>query len=329
MKKILFVLFLFASTLTTVEAKYLKLPDGSFYEIHAGKYQDDTRLWYCVAYSKYPNAFYMKAPTDCGSDFYKKFEEYYFEMSGKNEKLIQAVPLLQNGDWFLNERKLSGYEMFCDAYTRSNQTKNNAEYQRERDYFCARNKNSSLTNRQITTSDTLAPSSANSSVSNSTTDLGQAISNALQTDLLRTALMIGFFFLLTIGVSIKNLSKPSHCGRWWGALLGSIIAVLLMFKNLQPVYSNTWFQIIGINFTIFYGIGFLIAYFWRKFRNKSSTHVANLNDDSLWAQALSETEGTNRENGLWAKCLAESNGVTEVAKAIYIKLRVKQLKNKA
>ena len=294
-------------------------------EMAAGKYEDDAQLWNCWAYSKYPNAFFFQAPIDCGNIYYKKFEEFYFETNSRKEQQLQVIPLLQNGDWFLNDKKLSGYEMFCDAYTRANLTKNNTEYQRERDYFCAKSTKIPAPITQNTSSS--ATLTSRTSTSNNI-DLSTAATDAMLAVALRTSLMVGIFLVLTIGVSIKNLSKASHCGRWWGALLASIIAVLLMFSNTQPTYSEAWFQIITINFLLFYALGFSIAYTWQKLRNRPPAKTTKTEDDALWALALAETEGTNRQDGLWAKCLVESNGITDVARAAYIKQRVKQLQNK-
>jgi hypothetical protein len=47
--------------------------------------------------------------------------------------------------------------------------------------------------------------------------------------------------------------------------------------------------------------------------------------ESIYAQALHELEGGNRNDGLWAKCFAEADGAEHIAKAQYIKIRVPQI----
>lgn len=47
--------------------------------------------------------------------------------------------------------------------------------------------------------------------------------------------------------------------------------------------------------------------------------------ESIYAQALHELEGGNRNDGLWAKCFAEADGSEHIAKAQYIKIRVAQI----
>ena len=47
--------------------------------------------------------------------------------------------------------------------------------------------------------------------------------------------------------------------------------------------------------------------------------------ESIYAQALHELEGGNRNDGLWARCFADADGLENVAKAQYIKIRVDQL----
>lgn len=329
MKKLLTIVCFFIMSFTNVEAKYVKLPDNSYYKIPTGKYEGDASFWFCFAYSKYPNAYSLISPSNqtCGNDFYIKFKEIYFEQNNQKELILEAVPLLQNGDWILNNKKLSGNAMFCDAYTQASQTKENIEYQKEKAFFCNTNSLVPAQNIQTNTNQTSKVSTF-ASISNNEVNTGQAFIDALTTVALRIVLIVGIFYLLTIGVTVKNLNKPSHNGRWWGALLGSMVAVLLMFKNPQPTYSNSWLEIIIINFVLFYVIGFFIAYAWKLLHNKSIKKSAIVNDESLWAMALSEVDNERQQKALWARCFAEANGNNEKAKAMYIKERVWQLKQK-
>ena len=48
-------------------------------------------------------------------------------------------------------------------------------------------------------------------------------------------------------------------------------------------------------------------------------------EESLWADALAELEGSNRRHGLWAKVFAEANGNEATAMAAYLRERVGQL----
>ena len=50
-----------------------------------------------------------------------------------------------------------------------------------------------------------------------------------------------------------------------------------------------------------------------------------LNEETLWAKALSELEGDHRRMGLWAKCFSLANGNESQAKASYLRERVSQL----
>ncbi len=50
-----------------------------------------------------------------------------------------------------------------------------------------------------------------------------------------------------------------------------------------------------------------------------------VDDEDLWAAAISEFDGDNRRVGLWAKAFAECNGDEAPAKAAYLRERVRQL----
>lgn len=54
-----------------------------------------------------------------------------------------------------------------------------------------------------------------------------------------------------------------------------------------------------------------------------------LTEEALYAEALREVEAGIRRDGLWAKALVTAGGAEAEAKAIYIKLRVRSLRDEA
>lgn len=52
-------------------------------------------------------------------------------------------------------------------------------------------------------------------------------------------------------------------------------------------------------------------------------------EETMWATALQEVEGSARKQGLWAKSFAECNGDEAAAKAAYLRERVSRLKEEA
>ena len=62
---------------------------------------------------------------------------------------------------------------------------------------------------------------------------------------------------------------------------------------------------------------------------KIKTHAISCRffDEQIYAQVLSEIENGQRRDGLWAKALAHSDGSNEKAKSLYIKYRVKSIKD--
>lgn len=54
-----------------------------------------------------------------------------------------------------------------------------------------------------------------------------------------------------------------------------------------------------------------------------------LTEEALYAETLREIEAGIRRDGLWAKALVESSGNETAARAIYIKLRVRSLRDEA
>ena len=50
-----------------------------------------------------------------------------------------------------------------------------------------------------------------------------------------------------------------------------------------------------------------------------------VNEEELWATALSEFEGDHRRKGLWAKCFSVANGNESQAKATYLRERTNEL----
>lgn len=51
-----------------------------------------------------------------------------------------------------------------------------------------------------------------------------------------------------------------------------------------------------------------------------------VNEETLWAEALREFESADRKTGLWAKCYAQHQGQDAAAKATYLTERVEQLR---
>lgn len=62
------------------------------------------------------------------------------------------------------------------------------------------------------------------------------------------------------------------------------------------------------------------------FRSKQEQLLDNLYDEQVHAQVAGEIVGNNIWPGLWAKAFAQANGDEARAKAMYIKLRVEQIK---
>lgn len=60
--------------------------------------------------------------------------------------------------------------------------------------------------------------------------------------------------------------------------------------------------------------------------NPSDYNVTDT-DEVLWATSLAEFEGRDRRPGLWAKSFSEAGGDELVAKAAYLKLRVRELQS--
>ena len=52
-----------------------------------------------------------------------------------------------------------------------------------------------------------------------------------------------------------------------------------------------------------------------------------VNEETLWAEALREFESADRKTGLWAKCYAQHQGQAAAAKAAYLTERVEQLRH--
>jgi hypothetical protein len=317
MKKLSIIIVFFFLCVPQANARYVKLPDGSFFKTPIGKYENDGSFAYCEAFSRHPNAFFGKAPFNCDNDFYEKFKEVYF--AGKMPAL-KMVPVIQNGQWYLNEKQLSGYAMFCEAYSQHSLTKTDKDFQQEKAFFCIRTTSASTVSTPIQRS---ATESVTSLATSSTINV---MLDTFINLIVQVSLITLLFFLLTIGLSFKNLQKPTQCARWTGALVSSIVSVLLLFKNTKPLFTTDYFIVVVLNFIVFYIIGFLGGFIWRKFRPFSFSDYRLNSESILWEQALAETENEQRDNALWAQCFAEANGNVNVAKATYIKYRVSQLK---
>jgi hypothetical protein len=62
---------------------------------------------------------------------------------------------------------------------------------------------------------------------------------------------------------------------------------------------------------------------------KIQTQPSIANENDLWEMALNEFEGDERKKGLWAKLYAENDGDESKIKVMYLKTRVKELKDEA
>ncbi len=319
MKILPIIIVFFFLCVPQANARYVKLPDGSFFKTPIETYGNDSLFAYCEAFSRHPNAFFGKAPSNCDNDFYEKFKKFYF--AGKMP-VLKMVPLIQYGQWYLNEKQLSGYAMFCEAYSQHSLTKTDKDFQQEKTFFCNRNTNASTASAPIQRSTTESVTSLSTSSSSSNNVMLDTFINLI----VQASLITLLFFLLTIGLSFKNLQKPTQCARWTGALVSSIVSVLLLFKNTKALFTTDYFIVVVLNFIVFYIIGFLGGFIWRKFRPLSFSDYRLDSESILWEQALAETENEQRDNALWAQCFAEANGNVDIAKATYIKYRVSQMK---
>lgn len=86
----------------------------------------------------------------------------------------------------------------------------------------------------------------------------------------------------------------------------------------QEIYKHIFFNI----FAIPSSIGLVI---WFLKRSETPSKLQGRPNEPLYAQALHEIDGGRRVDGLWARCFSDASGDEKVAKANYIKIRVKQL----
>jgi hypothetical protein len=108
-----------------------------------------------------------------------------------------------------------------------------------------------------------------------------------------TVLLVGFSFCVGWGYT-RYLSKSKRVQATFGT---SVQALQVATESLPASSADT----------------------------SSPTQNFISDDESLWAQAISEFEGEGRRVGLWAKSFSQANGNEAQAKAQYLKLRVAEL----
>ena len=284
MKKALAIFFLILLS-SSVYAKYLKLPDGSYIEVDKKWSESDLPFVYCKAFTAYPQAFYNLMPEACNRHYERIKQDY---LSGKSTKAPVIIPL-PNGEFYENKKGLIGDALYCEAY-KSNQT-------------------AFLNDEQVTT---LCKKSLKS------TDLGAAFGGAFITLVMRVIIAIIAFLAITYGILKAPKDTPIKNGRFIGAIFVGVS--LISFPSTAKSLEDFYFGITLVTIFWFF-VGFVVGYLWRLFKNRKN----NVSNDLYWDEALKEFESSNRVSSLWAKCFADANGDENKAKAMYIKLRVKEL----
>ncbi len=120
---------------------------------------------------------------------------------------------------------------------------------------------------------------------------------------------------------------------WIKAVLYVVLGIVLskLINNFLFASLNTKGG--GVNLLIATVAGLLgsavLAHFVFKatseVKNKDKIPSAEKEDLSVYAEAISEINSNNRNEGLWAKCYADANGEKFKAEAAYIKVRAKEL----
>jgi hypothetical protein len=149
--------------------------------------------------------------------------------------------------------------------------------------------------------------------------------------------MSGLALLIAIVIAsylIKNLiwnsqwetTSPIDSGRkyfsiaFFYSIIIKSIEIIFVSKSFDVAVAKSVIAIFVISI-----FGFIVGLLIFRFGNKNSK---GQNDEDLWGVALNEVESNNKDSNIWAKSLAEANGDNEKATALYLKKRVKYLKNK-
>lgn len=269
-----------------VSAKYLKLPDGSYVEVDKKWSESDLPFVYCKAFTAYPQAFSNLMPSGCNK-YYERIKQDYLSNESDKPPVVISLP---NGELYQNTKGLLGKALYCEAY-KTNQT-------------------AFLNDEQIKN---LCKKSLMS------TDLGSAFGDALVTLAVRVIISVLAFLAITYGILKTPKTTPISNGRFIGAIFVGIS--LISFPATGKSVADFYFGITLVT-CFWFVVGFIIGYLWRLFRNKRS----EASNDLYWDDALKEFESSNRVGSLWAKCFSDANGDENKAKALYIKLRVAQMK---
>ena len=149
--------------------------------------------------------------------------------------------------------------------------------------------------------------------------------------------MSGLALLIAIVIAsylIKNLiwnsqwetTSPIDSGRKYFSIA---FFYSIIIKSIEIIFASKSFDVAVAKSVIAIFVisifGFIVGLLIFRFGNKNSK---GQNDEDLWVVALNEVESNNKDSNIWAKSLAEANGDNEKATALYLKKRVKYLKNK-
>jgi hypothetical protein len=83
--------------------------------------------------------------------------------------------------------------------------------------------------------------------------------------ILKAAVAVGAFFILTIGIWKTSRSTPGSYGRWIGAYGGSLAIISMRPYSAFPNMSEFLVAAIAL-FVMLFLLGFIIGFGWRKFR---------------------------------------------------------------
>jgi hypothetical protein len=150
--------------------------------------------------------------------------------------------------------------------------------------------------------------------------------------------MSGFALLIAIVIAsylIKNFiwnsqwetTSPIDSGRRYFSIA---FFYSIVIKSIETIFVSKSLDIAlaksAIGIFIISILGFVVGLLIFRFSNNNSE---NQDNEDYWSVALNEIESNNKDSNIWAKSLAEANGDNEKAAAVYLKKRVKYLKNMA
>ncbi|CAN1541429.1 hypothetical protein MCERE10_02568 [Burkholderiaceae bacterium] len=154
---------------------------------------------------------------------------------------------------------------------------------------------------------------------------------------IRASVAVIYWFVLTHFIGGDPKRSPKINGHRLASALSAMPFVTITHRYNQS--DVDYYAAVAINILLFYLSGFVIGYFWRRYKIKAAVPNTTLNSPSqtavrlssesnseeTWAVASQELNSTSRKEGLWAKCFAEASGDENRAKAEYLKQRVTQL----